>query len=604
MSNSVRYEPYETRREYYLREKYERTKNQATFIDECIQEQVLPSSAPRQLQSDEHPFTKAARAYLEDGKNSLINRTIMLKNRFERQLPHHLNERLRRNSEKHQKQLKEKLHRLCLNSTWKDAGNKKLISNLSSRILNETEKEALSLGLKFDTGKNNKSFLDFIIKNTKNEDSEIDKGFKQGLVTCLTALADSKRPSLPRRYLRALQDLSRDRSIVITPSDKGGGVVILDKSSYDLKMLDLLSDDSVYERVKAGTCRKASDRFNKEVRKILRRTDRGKRLLHLVEEKPRSPLMRGVPKTHKDGIPLRPITSGIGSAPHRLAKCLAKPLSAALGSISESHLKNSADLLDRIRDLDINERKMVSFDVKSLFTNVCVDGAIKALKRVLEGMSEEQIPLPKDDFTKLVKLCVDFGCFEFDGNEYRQRFGLAMGNPLSAVLAPLYMEVLEVDHFNAIVGPEVSWFRYCDDILAFVPDHMDLTRLTQQLNSVDKNIQFTLEEEKQNVLPFLDVLIHRCSSGLRFSVYRKPTNKDDLIHYFSDHSHRTKSGVVLGFYLRALRICSPEYLDDEMNHIVSVFYNLKFPLAMLIQGSSDKLRQIQWLSLKKHNFVK
>ena len=35
---------------------------------------------------------------------------------------------------------------------------------------------------------------------------------------------------------------------------------------------------------------------------------------------------------------MHPITSGIGIAPHRLAKVLAKPLSAALGVISGAHL--------------------------------------------------------------------------------------------------------------------------------------------------------------------------------------------------------------------------------------------------------------------------
>ena len=60
---------------------------------------------------------------------------------------------------------------------------------------------------------------------------------------------------------------------------------------------------------------------------------------------------------------MRPITSGVGSAPQRLAKCHAKPLSAVLGSISCSHLKNFADLLDRLRDIDVRGNRMVSFDV-------------------------------------------------------------------------------------------------------------------------------------------------------------------------------------------------------------------------------------------------
>ena len=331
------------------------------------------------------------------------------------------------------------------------------------------------------------------------------------------------------------------------------------------------------------TCQKASDKFNKEARRLLRRTEHGKKLLHLLEEKPKPAQMRGLPKVHKAGVPMRPITSGIGSAPHRLAKCLAKPLSAVLGTISCSHLKNSADLLDRLKEIDVQGKKMASFDVKSLFTNVSVEGAMSAVCRVLQGVSDEQLPLPKDDYIKLVKLCVSFGSFQYNGTEYSQKSGLAMGNPLSAVLAPLFMETLEEDHYQAIVGQDATWLRYCDDVITFLPESTNLQTVVEELNRVDPSIQFTAEEEDNHKLAFLDVLIHRDPNSLRFSVYRKPTNKDDLIHFYSAHSTRVKSGEVIGFYLRALRICSPCFIQEELDYIVRSFLRLKFPLAMLIR---------------------
>ena len=200
---------------------------------------------------------------------------------------------------------------------------------------------------------------------------------------------------------------------------------------------------------------------------------------------------------------MRPITSGIGSAPHRLAKCLAKPLSAALGTISCSHLKNSADLLDRLKDVDISGKKMVSLDVKSLFTNVSVDGAMEAVRRVLQGFSDEQLPLPKEDFIRLVQLCVSFGSFQFKDSKYKQKSGLAMGNPLSAALVPLFMETLEEDHYKVIVGRDATWLRYCDDVLTFLPEATDLQTIVQDLNAVDPSIQFTVEEEHDKDLKAL-----------------------------------------------------------------------------------------------------
>ncbi len=75
--------------------------------------------------------------------------------------------------------------------------------------------------------------------------------------------------------------------------------------------------------------------------------------------------------------------------------------------------------------------------------------------------------------------------------------------------------------------------------------------------------------------------IDRSDNGIKFSVYRKLTNKDDYIHYLSNHDLRTKSGVVIGFFLRAYRICSGEYLSAECAHVMEVFDRLGYPIGLL-----------------------
>lgn len=42
-----------------------------------------------------------------------------------------------------------------------------------------------------------------------------------------------------------------------------------------------------------------------------------------------------------------------------------------------------------------------------------------------------------------------------------------------------------------------------------------------------------------------------------FSGYRKRTNNEDFINCFSAHNERTKEGVVIVFFLRALRSLQP-----------------------------------------------
>ena len=107
-----------------------------------------------------------------------------------------------------------------------------------------------------------------------------------------------------------------------------------------------------------------------------------------------------------------------------------------------------------------------------------------------------------------------------------------------------------------------------------------------------KKIQFTIENENNGSLPFLDTVIIREGENIKFKVYRKPTNKDDFVHYLSAHDEKTKSGVLIGFYLRALRVCSDEYIDEEIRYINQTFVKLGYPKGMLAL-SLKKARNIR-----------
>ena len=293
--------------------------------------------------------------------------------------------------------------------------------------------------------------------------------------------------------------------------------------------------------------------------------------------------MRGLPKIHKLGIPMRPITSGIGSAPHRICKVLAKPLSSKLGTISGTHLKNSGDLINRIKHVEFKDKVLVSFDVKALFTNVPVEDALEVVQEVVDSMEEEDLPIPKPDYVKLLSLCAKFNSFVYNSQEYQQHNGLPMGSPLSPVMSCLFMEKLERENFLRIMGRNVIWVRYVDDVLAIISKNANIDNKLRLLNNVHHKIQFTVEKENNGNIAFLDVMIKRTNVGPKFSVYRKPTNKNDFIHSLSAHSDRTKSGVIIGFFLRAIRICSPEYLQNEYEYIVNSFQELGYPKGLILK---------------------
>lgn len=72
-----------------------------------------------------------------------------------------------------------------------------------------------------------------------------------------------------------------------------------------------------------------------------------------------------------------------------------------------------------------------------------VKGALEAVARVVEKVSNSDLIIKIDDYLKLMALCVTNKCFTFNDRECVQHRALGIGSPLSAVMASLFMESLE-----------------------------------------------------------------------------------------------------------------------------------------------------------------
>ena len=93
----------------------------------------------------------------------------------------------------------------------------------------------------------------------------------------------------------------------------------------------------------------------------------------------RPPKLYGLPKIHKPEVPLRPSVSCIGSPIYQLAKHVTSLITPLTGRTS-SFVKNSRHFAEMMRKVKLSEdESMVSFDVKSLFTNVPVDEALEVV---------------------------------------------------------------------------------------------------------------------------------------------------------------------------------------------------------------------------------
>ena len=72
----------------------------------------------------------------------------------------------------------------------------------------------------------------------------------------------------------------------------------------------------------------------------------------------------------------------------------------------------------------------------------------------------------------------------------------------------------------------------------------ELKSFLEHLNFWRGDLKFTIELEEDNKLPFLDVLLLKNENSLDFKIYRKPTNNNRFLSFFSGHAHQVIIGLI------------------------------------------------------------
>lgn len=310
-------------------------------------------------------------------------------------------------------------------------------------------------------------------------------------------------PTLPKTLFQALKSLRADTSIIITKPDKGRGTVILDKLEYINKVEEILNDTTKFKRVLEDPFKyitKLEDKLARILRKLLKlKIITDETFKYLFSSGSTLGVLYGLPKIHKFNNPIRPILSTIGTFNYYLAKFFV-PIIEPL-TVYNYTLQNSFDFVREIRNINISNKKVASFDVQSLFTNIPLDETIEIITKGLYKDSPKYMDLPRTQFKELLGIAVKESPFLFNEKLYIQTDGVAMGSCLGPSFANAFLchhETRWISDCPDSFKP-VFYKRYVDETFLLFSDLQHVSQFLNYLNSKHDNIKFTCDLEKKTI---------------------------------------------------------------------------------------------------------
>ena len=140
---------------------------------------------------------------------------------------------------------------------------------------------------------------------------------------------------------------------MVLTADKGVALVVMNRHDYIKKARALLDDTNTYKPIKSDPTTKLKNKLinilkmMKEERSIDDNTYK-----EVYPTGASAPKFYGLPKIHKEDVPLRPIVSSIGSVTYGVAKELSTIWKPLVGN-SSYHVNNSREFAEEIRNIKL-----------------------------------------------------------------------------------------------------------------------------------------------------------------------------------------------------------------------------------------------------------
>ena len=142
---------------------------------------------------------------------------------------------------------------------------------------------------------------------------------------------------------------------------------------------------------------------------------------------------------------------------------------------------------------------------------------------------------PDGVLINLIKIILYNNDFTFNGNNYLQKKGVAMGQTFAPSIANIYLVLWEEEIKRTCPTFPVVWFRYIDDIFAIWNGTFNmLSNFISIVNNINPNIKITHSADNAFCI-FLDLHLYKLNNQLCHKIHFKDTNSHSILHPSSNH---------------------------------------------------------------------
>jgi hypothetical protein len=202
-----------------------------------------------------------------------------------------------------------------------------------------------------------------------------------------------------------------------------------------------------------------------------------------LQMKPTAPSLKAKIKIHKPTAPIRPIINNINAPAYKIATYRQQKLKELIQLENQHNCINSTIFSEDITKLHMQDNyKFLTLDIKDLYVNIPTQNTLHITKQQLHKHNVDgQVAT---DVLNILETILKLNYFQYEGNFYKPKTGIAMGSPLSGIIAEIFLQHLEHQLLkNTLENQDIiHCTRYVDDIFITYNQNRTTPQQIQECN--------------------------------------------------------------------------------------------------------------------------